>query len=114
MFGDTRQPVTCSSGGVVEIMQEYVDGKLFTCLMNWSHVEYFGYTNVNGMWYPPTPRAISYDETKRLWVLNTHIPTDNALFKWRIDVPMENQWTFDWFNGVIPSAWFKKKEEAHV
>jgi len=105
-FRATRMPVTCSSGGVVEVAQEYINGQLFTCLVPATRVAYQDMiVDEKGIGRMPQGRPMVYDFVRKLWVLTHPINIEGAWFSWirgKVD-------TVDWFNGILPEKWFMEK-----
>ena len=106
MFRHQRMPITCSMGGVTEVVQEYVGGKLFTCLV------YDGYF-LSPLWSteffrPTTQVAFKYSPERQMWVIDKPVSLTHAFCMWkRGDV----DGTFaDFDAGIIPESWFTIQE----
>jgi hypothetical protein len=107
--GEYRIPITCSiSGGITEVMQEYVGGRLYTCLVadrGWGGGGGVMFYALGTVW-PTTEVRQRYDEERRMWVLSHPVSTDQAMFKWKRGEPGGDTW-LNSGKGVIPDSWFE-------
>lgn len=108
VFRGARVPVTCSSGGVVEIAQEYVGGKLFTCLVQQAY--WFNSESTLPPGYADVP--LMYDPNRKIYVLNKEVSTVHAFCKWKRGTPLiDPWWGFDAGNGIISDKMFEIEKQ---
>jgi hypothetical protein len=104
-----RIPVTCSvAPHIMEVVQECVGGRIFTCLVLANGWYYSAPNFLPGLPFAGTDVDTVWDNTLRSYKLAKPVKLDNAMFQWKREVSGAERpmYDLDSTHGIIPNSWF--------